>query len=68
MIENKNGDFKLACIGCGVKENLMQVAHRDCNDRVVGYLFLCDECFPVIGGKYSVSLNEIQTGGGVKQR
>ena len=62
MIENKYGDCELACFHCGAKVDLMQVAHRDCNGFIAGYLFLCKKCLPIIGGKYSVSLSEIQTG------
>ena len=62
MIGNKYGDCELACFGCGGKSDLMQVAHRDMNDLIVGYLFLCTECLARIGGSYTVGLNEIQTG------
>lgn len=63
MIENRNSDdFKLACIGCGTKNYLMQVAHRNSSGFIVGYVFLCDECQPIIGGKYKVSLVEAQVG------
>lgn len=61
MIGNRYGDSKVACFHCGANADLMQVAHRDSNDFIIGYLFLCDKCLPVIGGKYSVSLSEIQT-------
>lgn len=61
MIGNKYGDCELVCFDCGVKADLMQVAHRDCNEFVVGYLFLCKECLLRIGGNYCVSLSEIQT-------
>jgi len=63
MIGNRNNDdFKLACCWCGTKNHLMQVAHRDCNDSVIGYLFLCDECLPIVGGNYTVSLVQVQAG------
>lgn len=62
MIGNKYQDCELACFGCGEKTDLMQVAHRDMNNFVVGYLFLCNGCLLRIGGKYTVGLNEIQTG------
>jgi len=62
MIGNKYGDTELACCGCGQKSDLMQVAHRDAKDFIVGFLFLCSECLERIGGKYSVGLHEIQTG------
>lgn len=62
MIGNKYGDCELACYYCGAKTDLMQVAHKGVDGFVVGYLFLCKECLPIIGGNYTVSLNEIQTG------
>lgn len=62
MIENKYGGCELACFWCGTKTDLMQVAHRDANNFVVGYLFLCGGCQPIVGGNYDVSLSEIQTG------
>ena len=64
MIENKNGDFKLACYYCGGKSDLMQVAHRDRSGFIVGYLFLCGECLPIIGGNYSVYLEAVHAGKG----
>jgi len=60
MIGNKYQDCELACFDCGKKSDLMQVAHRDMNDFVVGYLFLCNLCLARIGGNYSVFLSEIQ--------
>ena len=61
MIGNRNtDDFKLACIGCGVRENLMHVAHRDRVNFIVGYLFLCGKCLPLIGGYYRVSLVNVR--------
>ena len=56
MIGNKNGDFELACCYCGTKTDLMQVAHRNSLGFVIGYLFICGECLPIIGGQYTVRL------------
>ena len=63
MIGNKYGDSELACFYCGIKIDLMQIAHRNDCGFIVGYLFLCVDCLPFIGGKYSVSLSKVQEGG-----
>jgi hypothetical protein len=59
MVENRYGDCELACVRCSTKDNLMQVAHRDNNNRIVGYVFLCGACLPIIGGRYTVSLEPL---------
>jgi len=58
MIGNKNGNFELACCHCGIKVDLMQVAHRNSLGFVIGYLFICGECLPIVGGNYIVELRE----------
>ena len=58
MIGNRYDDCIIACYWCGRKTDLMQVAHRDYNDFIIGYLFLCEECLPIVGGRYCVSLAE----------
>jgi len=58
MIKNRYEDCKLACANCGDAKHLMQVAHRNDDDSVVGYVFLCKECLPIIEGKYSVYLKK----------
>ena len=57
MIGNKNtDDFKLACCHCGTQLYLSQVAHRDSQDHIIGYIFLCDDCLPVVAGHYKVEI------------
>ena len=58
MIGNKNGNkaYKLACCNCGTKVDLMQVAHRNSLNYVIGYLFLCEECMPLVAGKAIVRI------------
>lgn len=56
-IGNENGDFELACCRCGTKADLMQIAHRDSNGIVIGYLFICRYCLPIIAGNYNVVLS-----------
>ena len=59
MIGNKNGDFQLACMACGIRAELMQVAHRNIDGFIVGYLFLCGACQPIVSGHYKVFLQHI---------
>lgn len=60
MIGNKNKVYKfnLACCYCGTSTDLNQVAHRDGLGLVIGYLFVCNNCLPIIEGNYRVELKE----------
>jgi len=59
MIGNKNADdFKLACCHCGTKIDLSQVAHRNSLGDIIGYVFLCDTCLPVVAGNYTVEIKK----------
>ena len=59
MIGNKNtDDFKLACCHCGTEVRLSQVAHRNTRGKIIGYVFLCDTCLPVVVGNYRVEIKE----------
>jgi len=61
MIGNKNkDDFILACCHCGGATKLTQVAHRNSLGFVIGYLFVCEGCLPIIAGKYIVELKPME--------
>ena len=50
-VENINlDDFILACISCGTKESITQIAHRNDVGKVVGYIFVCKDCFKFVSG------------------
>jgi len=56
-IGNKNKDkFELSCCLCGTRTDLAQVAHRNSLGFIIGYLFACNDCLLIIGGKYIVEI------------
>jgi len=56
-VGNLSGDeYSLSCVRCGSINDLHQVAFRNVNKRVIGYVFACRGCEPLIFGK---SLAEI---------
>jgi hypothetical protein len=45
-------DSHVGCIGCGTDQGLFQVASRlTRSNRVTGYVFTCEACFPDLVGK-----------------
>ncbi len=53
MRYQKFGDCEVACVICGSNSKLCQVAHRNTLNKVIGYLFVCNEegtdcCFNTI--------------------
>ena len=64
-IGNRSGDeYRLACISCGSESGLNQVAHRNTQGQITGYVFTCQECKPVVFGS---DLNLSTQQGGEKQ-
>jgi hypothetical protein len=44
--------YTLACYQCHEgKKLLMMVAHRNVNNDVIGFLYVCKDCFPKVAGK-----------------
>jgi len=61
MIGNLNpDDFKLACCHCGSETDLSQVAHRNSKNHVIGYIFLCGFCLPIVSGNYTVEIKKAE--------
>lgn len=58
-IGNKYGDCVVCCYNCGSVGPLFQVAHRNEDGGVTGYLFLCSKCHPHIIG-WGVKLVELE--------
>jgi hypothetical protein len=42
---------QVRCHQCGNENQLVMVAHRDKFGGVVGWIFVCQECFPKIEGR-----------------
>jgi len=42
--QNKDTDFRLACIVCGTNSDLHNKAHRNKKGNISGYIISCDKC------------------------
>ncbi len=52
-------DYAIGCCRCGCKEGLQMVAHRNNNNAIVGWLFVCGDCFSALKGRtLAVTLKE----------
>ncbi len=43
--------YAISCIVCGAQENLAMVAHRNNSKNMVGWIFVCQDCFSVVSNK-----------------
>lgn len=52
IVGNLSGDeYLLSCIHCSSTSDLHQVAFRNVSKQVIGYVFTCRKCEPLILGK-----------------
>jgi len=38
------GDYDISCIKCGIRKNLKMYAHRNTENQMVGWVFVCPKC------------------------
>jgi hypothetical protein len=48
--------YVTACFTCGATSDLMMVAHRNDDDRMVGWIFTCADCFDEVDGVILVTM------------
>lgn len=44
-------EFAVSCYHCGDQEKIGLLAHRNENGNMVGWLFICEDCFSVVADK-----------------
>lgn len=48
-------NYIVACFGCGTTSDLQMVAHRNEKHLMVGWLFVCADCFETVSGERLVT-------------